>query len=51
MTENINDIMIKAHEQSVKNAIKHAVKHGTYLVVMIDGDLVEINPIFEVKDE
>lgn len=49
MNDDINEMILKAHERSFKRAFEVAVRTGTALVYARNGKIVEIKPPYRYE--
>jgi hypothetical protein len=49
MNDDINEMVLKAHERSFKRAFETAVRTGTALVFARDGKIVEVKPPYRYE--
>lgn len=49
MDDDINEMILKAHERSYTRAFEIAVRTGTALVFARDGEIVEIKPPYRYE--
>jgi hypothetical protein len=49
MTDNLTEMILKAHEQSFQVAFETAVRTGTALVFARDGKIIEIKPPYRYE--
>lgn len=49
MDDNINELILKAHERSFQRAFETAVRTGTALIFARDGKIVEVRPPYRYE--
>ncbi|NGX38444.1 MAG: hypothetical protein K1000chlam2_01618 [Chlamydiae bacterium] len=49
MSDDLNEMILKAHERSFQTAFETAVRTGTALVFVRDGKVVEIKPPYRYE--
>ena len=49
MKDDLNEIILKAHERSFQRAFEVAVRTGTALVFAKDGKIIEIKPPYRYE--
>ncbi|NGX59045.1 MAG: hypothetical protein KR126chlam3_00189 [Chlamydiae bacterium] len=49
MSEDLMELVLKAHERSIQTAFETAVRTGTALVFYRDGKIVEVKPPYRYE--